>query len=303
MTNLTIISEIGSNYNGNLDTAKQYIKESKIAGATCVKFQTIRKEHLLSPRITVDGKRVSNPVYDTCLFQELPNQWHFELKKEADEQGIEFLSTPFYLEAVDLLERVGVKTYKIASGDITFTPLLTAVGRARKHVILSTGASSMQDIEAAMNTLSRAGAARITLLHCVSNYPPQWEEMNVMAIVTLKETFGVEVGISDHSPGSLVPIMAVTLGATVIEKHVTFDRGLQGPDHPYALTMDEFARMVQDVHTVEKALGNGVKMPTPAESLKQNRMRRGIYDMQTTEPVADKDGRWLRPEHSRRAAK
>jgi len=293
-----LIAEVGSNYNGSLNLAKDYIVASHASGANAVKFQTLHRDKLVAPHIWSDGKWAENPVYINFSSLELPDEWHYTLKKTSDENGIEFISTPFYLEAVDLLESIGVKTYKIASGDITFFPLLEKVGRTGKRVILSTGASSLQDVERALNVLVRAGSADVVLLHCVTNYPPRWDEMNLRAITTLKEKFDLPVGISDHSPGNIVPIAAVAFGATVIEKHVTFDRSLPGPDHPFAMTMEEFGDMVQQVRLLEQALGTGEKVPTEAELAKQHRIRRGIYDPLTFEATNSSDGLWLRPEHS-----
>lgn len=295
MSRTELIAEVGSNYDGLLETAIEYIRAAKACGANGIKFQTLRKEKLVAPTLWSGGVAEENPVYRQFSNLALPDDWHRALKEEADTQGIEFLSTPFYLEAVDLLESVGVRTYKIASGDITFRPLLEAVGRTGKRVVLSTGGSSLQDVEKALGVLKRAGAGPIVLLHCVSNYPPQWGEMNLRALVTLKETFGLPVGISDHTPGSLVPIAAVTLGATVVEKHVTFDRSLPGPDHPFAMTMEEFGEMVRQVRCLEEALGTGGKEPAPSEKAKQHRMRRGVYDPVTFAPTDDENGVWLRP--------
>ncbi|MFH1873162.1 MAG: N-acetylneuraminate synthase family protein [Pseudomonadota bacterium] len=290
------ICEVGSNYNGSLDCALDYLRAAKRAGADAVKFQTLRKDKLVAPRIYVDGRWVENPVYKAFSSLELPDEWHFELKRCADQTGIEFFSTPFYLEAVDLMERAGVRTYKIASGDISFLPLLQAVGATGKRVIMSTGASALADIETALNVLTQSGARDITLLHCVANYPPCWEEMNLRAMVTLKEEFGLPVGISDHTPGSLVAIAAVALGAVAVEKHVTFDRGQAGPDHPFAMTMDEFADMIAQLRTLEVALGDGNKLPVQSELEKQYRLRRGVYDPSTLYPAADGKGIWLRPQ-------
>ncbi len=294
---VAIIGEVGSNYDGDLGVANDFITALGECGADAVKFQTLRRDKLVAPRIRVDGEWVNNPVFENFSNLELPNEWHYILKKRADEHHIEFISSPFYLEAVELLENVGVNYYKIASGDITFIPLLDAVGRTGKQVILSTGASSLRDIERALNVLIKAGAGQISLLHCVSNYPPQWNEMNLKAIVTLQNAFNLSVGISDHTPGDLVPLAAVALGATIIEKHVTFDRSLSGPDHPFAMTMEEFGDMVRRVRLLEKALGSGEKVPTEAELAKQRRIRRGIYDPVTAEPLETADGLWLRPEH------
>ncbi len=292
-----IIGEVGSNYNGEIEVAQRYIHAISTSGGDGVKFQTLRREKLVAPKVFIDGAWVDNPVYRNFQNLELSDEWHFTLKKAADQSAIEFISTPFYLEAVDLLEKVRVGTYKIASGDITFLPLLEAVGRTGKRVILSTGASSLSDIDQALNILTRSGAKEIVLLHCVSNYPALWEEMNLRAMVTLGETFHLPVGISDHSPGILVPIAAVALGATIIEKHVTFDRSLSGPDHPFAMTMEEFADMVHQVRLLEQVLGTGEKVPTESELAKQYRMRRGIYDPATYQPTNDPKGIWLRPEH------
>jgi len=297
MSSIEIIAEIGSNYDNSLENAKAYIKAVSECGADAVKFQTLRQEKLVAPRILSHGALVDNPVYKNFSNLELPDEWHYTLKLFADDCGIEFISTPFYMEAVELLEKVGVRTYKVSSGDITFLPLLEAIGRTGKRIILSTGASSPPDIEQALNILKRSGAKDIVLLHCVSNYPPQWSEINLRAMVALGEVFGLPVGISDHSPGSLVPIAAAALGATVIEKHVTLDRSLPGPDHPFAMTTEELCDMVQQLRLLEQALGSGEKVPTEAELARQYRIRRGIYDAVTREPTENPDGIWLRPEH------
>jgi sialic acid synthase SpsE len=188
-----------------------------------------------------------------------------------------------------------VRTYKIASGDITFVPLLEAIGKTGKNVFLSTGGSTLRDVETALNVLTQSGVGLITLLHCVSSYPPQFHEMNIRALSTLKDEFGLPVGISDHSPGNLVPIAAVTMGASLVEKHVTFDRELPGPDHSFAMTMNEFAEMVSKIRLLESALGDGQKIPTKDELARQHRFRRGIYDPKTLEPLDTNDGLWLRP--------
>jgi N,N'-diacetyllegionaminate synthase len=299
MDKTVLIAEVGSNYDGNLETARDYIRKAKAAGADVVKFQTLRKQKLVAPKIWVKDAPEENPVFKNFSNLELPDEWHFILKQAAEEEGIEFMSTPFYLEAVDLLEKVGVRTYKIASGDITFLPLLETIGRTGKRVILSTGGSSLRDVEQALNILRQSGAGEIVLLHCVSNYPPQWNEMNLRSIVTLKETFGFPVGISDHTPGYVIPLASVALGAAVVEKHITFDRSLPGPDHPFAMMLDEFGEMVCQIRCLEDALGTGTKTPAESEQAKQHRMRRGIYDPVTFEPTEKSNGMWLRPEHPR----
>jgi len=292
-----IIAEIGSNYDNDLEKAKLYIRAISECGADAVKFQTIRKDKLIAPKVQIDGIWQDNPVFLNFSNLELPDEWHHILNKTADEYEIEFISTPFYLEAVDLLESVGVLTYKIASGDITFTPLLEKIGGTGKQVILSTGASSLHEIEQALDILRQSGTSDIILLHTVSNYPPKWHEINLRAIPTLSNSFGLPVGISDHSPGSTVPIAAVALGAVVIEKHVTFDRLLPGPDHPFAMAVDEFGDMIQQIRSLEQAMGTGKKIPTEDEQAKQYRIRRGVYNATTYEPITEQSGLWLRPEH------
>lgn len=294
-----IIAEIGSNYNGDLDLAKKYISAAAESGADMVKFQTLRKDQLIAPKVIIGGELKDNPVYQNFAGLELPDEWHFSLRTSANQSNIEFFSTPLYLEAVELLERVGIHTYKIASGDITFFPLLKAVGKTGKDVILSTGGSNLADVENALNVLTDSGSGNITLLHCVSSYPPRFNEMNLKIIGTLKEAFDLPVGISDHTPGSLIPIAAVAMGACAVEKHVTFDRALPGPDHPFAMTMAEFAEMVEQIRRLELALGTGEKIPSDDELSRQHRFRRGVYDQCSYQPVNTDNGIWLRPEHGR----
>lgn len=292
-----IVAEIGSNYDGDLNLAKKYISAAAECGADMVKFQTLKKDQLIAPKVIMGGELKDNPVYQNFASLELPDEWHFSLKTFANQNNIEFFSTPFYLEAVELLERVGIHTYKIASGDITFFPLLKAVGKTGKDVILSTGGSNLADVENALNVLTDSGSGNITLLHCVSSYPPRFNEMNLKTIGTLKAAFDLPVGISDHTPGSLIPVAAVAMGAIVVEKHVTFNRALPGPDHPFAMTMAEFAEMVEQIRRLELALGTGEKLPSDDELSRQHRFRRGVYDQCSYQAVNTDNGIWLRPEH------
>lgn len=292
-----IIAEIGSNHDGNLETARQYVLAAKSSGADIVKFQSIRKDRLWARKILDGGNFIDNPAWEIVKNISFPEEWHADLKQLADSVGIEFMSTPFYLEAVDLMEAVGVKRYKIASGDITFYPLLEKIGQTGKPIFLATGASDLNDVKRAIDVLEKNGGSDVTLLHCISNYPPSWGEMNLRAVVTLKKAFGLKVGLSDHSPGIIAPIAAVTLGAVVIEKHITFDRALPGPDHPYALTIEELSDMVQSIRKIEKALGSGEKVPSEAERTKQFRIRRGLYHPDTGEPFQGPGSVWLRPQY------
>lgn len=295
---VTCIAEVGSNFNDDLDMAKRYVRASAQAGADAVKFQTLKKRLIISPVTRVKGEVVSYPIYDIFKSAELPAPWHYELKKEADAVGVEFISTPFYLQAVDLLVDVGVRTIKIASGDITFFPLLERIGNTGKDVLLSTGASTDEEIRKAVDLLRESGAGKIILLHCVANYPPKWHEMNLTAIPAMARSFGLPIGLSDHSPGATIAVAAVALGATVVEKHVTFDNALPGPDHGFAMSMDAFADMVLQVRRVEGALGHGRKEPSAEELPRVKRIRRGLYDSTTGQPTdSAENALWLRPEH------
>ena len=298
MASVEFIAEVGSNFGGQLATAKEYVNGAKQAGAQAVKFQTLERDSLVAPKIFADGAWVENPTYKNFSNVGLRHEWHQPLKDQADKLEIEFISTPFYIEAVEILESIAVRTYKIASGDITFLPLLREVGGTKKRVLLATGASSLADVEIAVATLTNAGAREIVLLHCVSNYPPAFEEMNLRAMVTMREAFGLSVGLSDHTPGHLIAASAVTLGASVIEKHFTFDRALPGPDHGFAMTVEEFGEMVSQIRQLENALGTGGKSPTPTELEKQHRIRRGAYDPTSFLPSDNETAIWLRPEHT-----
>ena len=291
-----LIAEVGSNFEGDLDLAKRYVAAAAGAGAAAVKFQTLTRETLMAPEVfdAEAGAWVGNPRYASFSNVGLPDAWHEPLKRCAEDEGVEFLSTPFHLDAVDLLESIGVTRYKLASGDLTFEPLQDKVGATGKPVLLSTGASRLDEVEAALARLDEAGSGPVTVLHCTASYPPSFEELNLRAIATLRDAFGREVGLSDHSPGVTAAIAAATLGARVIEKHVTFDRARSGPDHPFAMEMGEFAALAQSLRDLEAALGDGVKRPMPSEAPRRPRLRRGIYDPETFRPADD--GIWLRPE-------
>ncbi len=296
MPHIDIIAEIGSNHGGDLDTAKRYIEAAARAGADVAKFQTLTRDGLIA-RFVHDpqsGGIVANPKHAAFSNAGLPDDWHAPLKACCEENGIEFMSTPFSLEAVDLMEGIGVKRYKVASGDLTFVPLLEKLGRTGKPVILSTGAAYLDEVEEAVATLKHAGCHDITVLHCAASYPPGWDDMNLTAITKLKTALGRPVGLSDHSPGHTAPIAAAALGATVIEKHVTFDRSLDGPDHPFAMEFDELAAMIADIRILETALGDGEKKPAASEINRRRNLRRGRYSSDG-KPDAQGDV-WLRPQ-------
>jgi len=290
-----IIAEVGSNFNGSLDLAKEYIDAGREIGADAVKFQTYRAATLLNP-LKPDGDHW--PAYDVVEKYEFPWQWHQELFEHAERVGVEFLTTPFDLDLLDELQRVGVRAFKIASGDLTFTLLLQKVGSLGKPVIVSTGMADLEEIRGAVQTLRRSGAADVALLHCVSNYPPRYDQMNLRAIKAMREAFALPVGLSDHTPGNAVALGAIALGASIIEKHVTMDRQLGTPDAPFAMTIAEFEKLITDVRNLEEALGDGVKNFAEDERPERMWARRGIYartDVEAGKPLTLEDVKFVRP--------
>lgn len=273
-----IIAEVGSNHDSSLDRAKELVRAAKDVGADAVKFQSFTAEGLLNPlRPAEDGKWEEHPAYEVLRNLSLPAKWHYELKRYCDELKIDFLSAPFDIGRADLLHMVGVPAFKIASGDITYVQLLRKVASYGKPVIISTGASYLEEVDEAVKIVMAEGNRQIALMHCVSLYPSSFEEANLKSITTMKKAWGVPVGLSDHSSGSLLPVAAVSLGASIIEKHITFSRELGGPDHSYAMEVGEFKEMVDNIRTIEAALGAGIKKPTEKEIGERVGARRSIY--------------------------
>lgn len=267
-----VIAEVGSNHNRSLRLAKQLIDAAKQAGTDAVKFQTFRGDQLYSKYTPVPPKTSSlykyfkgKTVPQAFKQWELPFSWHKSLAAYAKRRGIIFLSTPFDLGAVKLLARLKVPAYKIASYEANNLPLVRAIARQRKPVLLSTGGSDIARVRAAVDVIRRTGNRQLIVLHTVSEYPAPVERVNVRAMVTLQKTFSTLVGLSDHSEGNLAAVMAVSLGACVIEKHITLSKKLKGPDHAHATEPVAFKKYVQDIRNAELALGTGIKQPTKAE--------------------------------------
>lgn len=258
-----IIAEAGVNHNGSLELATKLIDEAKEAGADAIKFQTFKTESL----VTKDAPKAEyqmNNTGDGTQFEmlkklELSLEDHIKLKEYAQHKGIMFVSTPFDFESVDLLEKLGVLIYKVSSGDLTNIPLLRYIAKFNKPIILSTGMANLGEVELAVNAIKEEGNDNIILLHCTSNYPTDYEDVNLKAMITLKDAFKLPVGYSDHTTGIEVPIAAVAMGARVIEKHFTLDRNMEGPDHKASLDPIEFRNMVRSIRNIEKALGDGIK--------------------------------------------
>ena len=267
-----IIAEAGVNHNGSVDLAKKLVDVAVEAGADAVKFQTFKTEDIVSlnsPKAEYQRKEQEDTETQFEMLKKLELKFEDfeELKKYCDSKGIMFLSTPFDIESARFLKELGLEVFKIASGEITNYPLLREIGSYRKKVILSTGMADLGEIEDAIDVLTEFGTKRedITLLHCNTEYPTPMEDVNLRAMLTLREAFKVSVGYSDHTLGIEVPIAAVALGASVIEKHFTLDKNLPGPDHKVSLEPHELKNMVRAIRNIEKALGTGIKKPSKSE--------------------------------------
>lgn len=293
---ITFIAEAGVNHNGDKDMAYKLIDAAVAAGADVVKFQTFDGAALASAdapkaayqNVTTDA---AESQLDMLKCLELPKNWHFELNDYCQKQGIEFLSTPFDIGSLRfLIDDLGLTTIKVPSGEITNGPFVLEIAKAANRIIVSTGMSTIDDIHDALGVLafglintpgapsreafkvafdSEAGQSalkdKVTLLHCTSAYPTPLEDANVLAMVTLKDHFGLNVGFSDHTEGATAALSAAALGANIIEKHFTLDRDLPGPDHKASLEPNELSNLVRDIRAVSVALGDGIKTPRPSE--------------------------------------
>jgi N,N'-diacetyllegionaminate synthase len=279
-----IIAEAGVNHNGDFDTACRLVDAAKEAGVDCIKFQTFKAKNLVSnnaqkaeyqKKNTDDGSQK-----DMLKKLELSFKQFLELKQYSDEVGICFLSTPFDFESIDFLDSIDMPFWKIPSGEVTNLPYLIALAKTDKPVIMSTGMCDMSEIKAAIDVLSDNGTKEIKLLHCNTEYPTPFEDVNLLAMQTMRDKFGLEVGYSDHTKGIEVPVAAVALGATVIEKHFTLDRNMEGPDHKASLEPDELKEMVSNIRHIEQALGTGDKTPSPSELKNKAVARKSIVAKQ-----------------------
>jgi len=268
-----IIAEAGVNHNGDLELAKQLTEAAANAGADLVKFQTFSAERLATasaPKADYQNQTTDQEQSQFAMLQqlELTPQMHEQLIDHCAKQGIGFFSTGFDIQSVDYLASLGAERFKIPSGEITNLPYLRHIGGFGKPLILSTGMATLSEIEAALDALEIAGTPRsnITVLHCNTEYPTPMQDVNLLAMTRIRDAFGVAVGYSDHTTGIEVPIAAVALGATVIEKHLTLDRNLAGPDHKASLEPDEFAAMVCAIRNIEQAMGDGIKRPSTSEA-------------------------------------
>jgi len=284
MTNrVKIIAEIGVNHNGDMTLAKKLIDEAKKAGADYVKFQTFKADSLVTK--AAEKAQYQDLNYDSDESQymmlkrlELTPEMHKDIISYCYEKNIEFLSSGFDIESLDLLATLGQKIFKIPSGEITNLPYLVHVATIAESIILSTGMANLNEIKEAMNILESNGISRenVTILHCTSEYPAPFDEVNLLSMDTIRSKFNVSIGYSDHTKGIEASIAAVALGATIIEKHFTLNKELQGPDHKASIDPSELSAMVKAVRNIELAMGLATKEPTKSEIKNKFIVRKSI---------------------------
>ncbi len=300
-----IVAEIGANHNGDMNLAKKMIKKAKECGANAVKFQSwsdksliAREEYERNQVYTDSPKKHFGSLEEMVKKYYLRKEQHFELKEYCDKIGIEFSSTPFSKEEVDLLMELDVPYIKVASMDINNLELLKYISKQKKPIILSTGMATLGEIEKAVETIKDEGNTDIVLLHCISIYPPKMEDINLNNIITLRNAFNLPVGFSDHTIGTSIPIASIALGACVIEKHFTLDKNLPGWDHEVSADPNELKYICEEGEKVYKALGKFQRIVSDDEKNKIKKFRRSIVlkrDMNTGEIVKYDDLTFKRP--------
>lgn len=286
MNKVIIIAEAGVNHNGDLNTAKQLIDVAADAGVDYVKFQTFKADTIVSPtakKADYQSKNTGNieqSQYEMLKALELSEEDHDVLIDHCKFRGVEFLSSAFDVEGVKYLHHLGLSIFKVPSGEITNFPYLREIAKTGKPIVLSTGMADMKDIDAALKILDRYQVDRtsITVLHCNTEYPTPMQDVNLRAMITIKDAFDVNVGYSDHTLGIEVPVAAVALGAVVIEKHFTLDKSMPGPDHKASLEPEELKRMVTGIRNIEAAIsGDAIKRPSDSEKKNMNIARKSIH--------------------------
>ena len=265
-----IIAEAGVNHNGSIELAKQMIEEAARAGADYIKFQTFKPEKLVSKyaqKADYQKKTTGSQESQLQMLEKLALSYDdfVELKKYCEQIGIGFLSTPFDEDSIRFLDRLDMDFWKIPSGEITNYPYLVQIAQTGRDIVLSTGMCEMDEIADAMKVLEENGAGNISLLHCNTEYPTPYEDVNLLAMNQMREVFNKQVGYSDHTVGIEVPIAAVALGAEIIEKHFTLDKNMEGPDHKASLEPLELSQMICSIRHIEKSLGDGNKKRTVSE--------------------------------------
>ncbi len=276
-----IIAEAGVNHNGSLELAKKLIDVAAKAGADAVKFQTFVPENLVSKyaeKAEYQKETTEKAESQLAMLKRLvlKKEYHYELIEYAKDKGIQFISTPFDLDSIDFLATLNLPLYKIPSGEITNLPYLEKIGKIGKPIILSTGMSTMEDVKGAVDILKNNGCPNVSVLHCNTQYPTPFEDVNLAVMDSLRKELNVEAGYSDHTLGIEVPIAAVAMGATIIEKHFTLDKAMDGPDHKASLEPDELIAMVRAIRNIEKAVGSKDKIVTASELNNRKVVRKSI---------------------------
>lgn len=281
MNKIFIIAEAGVNHNGDIEIAKRLVDEAALAGADAVKFQTFKAENLVCKNAVkaeyqLETTNKAESQFDMLKKLELTPEMHIQLIEYCKKKNIMFLSTPFDIDSLHYLILCGIDIIKIPSGEITNYPFLREVGKTGKKVILSSGMSTLEETESAVKVLTENGCMDITVLHCNTEYPTPYQDVNLKAMHTIRESLGVGVGYSDHTRGIEVSIAAAALGAEVIEKHFTLDKKMEGPDHKASLEPDELQAMVKAIRNIELALGDGEKKPSESEKKNIDIARKSI---------------------------
>lgn len=286
-----VIAEAGVNHNGKLDFALRLCDAAKDAGADVIKFQTWKTESIITQNVEQAEYQTANTGKKESQFNmlkqlELSYKEFRTIKKYCDDIGIIFASTADESESLDFLIDLGIPFIKVGSGDVGNIPFLRYIGAKRMPVILSSGMSTLADIDVSINALYEGGAKDITLLHCTTSYPCSYEDVNLKAMVTMRDAFHLPVGYSDHTIGTEVSVAAIAMGAVVIEKHFTLDRAMEGPDHLASMEPDEFKKMVKKIRNVEISFGNGLKRPVTGEKLIRKVITKRIV---ASKPIAVND--------------
>ena len=278
-----IIAEAGVNHNGSIEIARKMVAAAAETGADAIKFQTFKAENLVSrnaPKSRYQKKTAPKGESQFGMLKKLELDFgaHKELYRYSKKKGIDFLSSPFDMESIDLLYELGLMTFKIPSGEINNLPYLRKIGRLKRNIIMSSGMSSLTEIADALSILKAAGTPKeyVTVLHCNTEYPTPHEDVNLRAMLTIKKMLNVDVGYSDHTLGIEVPIAATAMGASVIEKHFTLDRKLKGPDHKASLEPEELEAMVKAIRNIEKSVGDEMKKVSPSEAKNKDIVRKSI---------------------------
>jgi len=301
---VVFIADIGANFDGNLEKAKKLALAAKEAGADIVKFQSFLADKIVSgesfSKMHLKGVHGSwnKPINEVFKAAEFPREWHRELLNYCNEIGVAFASSPYDFEAVDLLDSIGVDFFKIGSGDITWHEMLEYIAKKGKPMILATGASTMAEVREAIDVILATGNNKLALMQCITNYPSKIESANINVLKTYEREFEIITGYSDHSPGDLVILAAIALGAKVIEKHFTLSNKDAGPDHPHSMEPEAFKKMVERTRMLEKAMGSGEKNVTEEESETVIVQRRSLHanrDIKSGEIIRHEDIIELRP--------